>query len=447
MIRRALPILVGVGLVLAMVWTARPAGSGLGWRLAFVGIYGLGFVLLLAYLRRAVVSTRELLIGAVLFRLVALPMLPSLSDDGYRYLWDGVVAVEAGVSPYALRPDAYELRAWQDGPLYERMNSRSYYTVYPPASQLVFRLAASVYSPWGWAPSWWVLKMLLVLAELGGVLLLARVVGATATALYAWSPLAVIEIAGQGHTEALVVGGVALVLAAGGARLPWRSLGATVAGLAKLYPLALLPATWRRDGWRGVLGSVVLSLGLGALVWAPGSLGHVRESLELFFGTFDLYGGPYRVLKALAYPILGDAAGRTASLALGACFAGAIAAALAVDDGTDRGLRRVVLTVVIGFVLTAATFHPWYGLPSLLIMPLLQSKRWILWVIGWSAATYIGYEWSPAFEIAILIGWGGGALLLVRDWRRRASAHGHGATVASTSSTVVEDAGRHDASS
>ena len=47
---------------------------------------------------------------------------------------------------------------------------------------------------------------LLVAAELGGVLMLVRVVGAHAATLYAWSPLAVVEIAGQGHTEAVVVG-------------------------------------------------------------------------------------------------------------------------------------------------------------------------------------------------------------------------------------------------
>lgn len=445
MSRRALPLLVGVGLVGVMVWTARPAGSGLGWRLAFVAAHGLGFGLLLAFLRRTTVSTRQLWMGAVLFRLAALPMLPSLSDDGYRYLWDGVVAAEAGVSPYAYRPDAPELQAWQSEPIYDRMNSPAYYSVYPPASQLVFRAAASVYEPLGWAASWWLLKAILVVVELGGVVVLVRLVGATAAAVYAWSPLAVFEIAGQGHTEALVVGGLALVLLPGRSRLPLRSIGATVAGLAKLYPLALMPATWRREGARGVLASGLLVLGLGALVWTPDAFDHARQSLGLFFGTFDLYAGPYRLLKALAYPLAGAEAGRVASLILGGGFVAVAGWAIAVDDGTERGLRLVSSAVVVTVLITASTLHPWYALPVLLMLPLSQSQTWVLWVAAWSTTTYIGYEWAPAFDLATLIGWGGGALLVLRPrWIQPAS--GHGASASSTSSTV-EDAGSQRASS
>ncbi|PAP77334.1 hypothetical protein [Rubrivirga marina] len=448
MIRRAFPIVVGIGVVVAMVWAARPAGSGLEWRLAFVGAYGLGFVLLIAYLRRAQVSTRRLLLGAVLFRLAALPMLPSLSDDGYRYIWDGVIAAEASVSPYALRPNDPALRAWQDERVYARMNSPGYYSVYPPASQSVFRVAASVYRELGWTGSWWLLKTLLVIVELGGVILLARVVGAHGAALYAWSPLAVVEVAGQGHTEALVVGGIGLVIATAGSRFPLRSIGATVAGLAKLYPLALLPATWRREGWAGVAASVLLGGALSALVWTPGAAANAGESLELFFGTFDVYAGPYRLLKAVAYPVLGEEAGQAASVTLTVGYGAAVARAFSVDDGTPRGLHRVVLVVVVGFGLVTATFHPWYGLPLLFLIPLLDSPNWLLWLAALCTTTYLGYEWHAFFDVATLIGWGGAALLLFRHSRNRhASHHGQGATPPSRSSRSVEAAGSQSASS
>jgi hypothetical protein len=419
-IRRTLPILLGVGLVLLMGWTARPAGSGLEWRIAFVATYAVGFVLLLVYLRSAAVSFRRLLVGAVLFRLAALPMLPSLSDDGYRYIWDGVVAVEAEMSPYAARPNNPALAEWQDEPIYARMNSPAYYSVYPPASQLLFRVAASVYSPWGWVASWWLLKGLLVAVELGGVLLFVRVVGAHAAALYAWSPLAVVEIAGQGHTEAVVVGGVGLLLAAAGSRFPVRSVGATVAGLAKLYPLALLPATWRRDGWRGILASVFIGVALTVAVWTPGAGEHVRESLGLFLGTFDAYAGPYRLLKSALYPAVGEGAGRVSSGLLAAIYVLAIAGGLLSDDGTRLALRRLTVLVVAGFVLATATFHPWYGLPVLMALPLLEHKKWLLWLAGWAPATYIGYEWEPAFLLTTAIGWGGAAMLLAAGGPRKA---------------------------
>jgi hypothetical protein len=419
-IRRTLPILLGIGLVLLMGWTARPAGSGLEWRIAFVATYAVGFVLLLVYLRGAAVSFRRLMLGAVLFRLAALPMLPSLSDDGYRYVWDGVVAVEAGISPYAARPNEPALAEWQNEPIYARMNSPAYYSVYPPASQLLFRVAASVHSPLGWVASWWLLKGLLVAVELGGVLMLVRVVGAHAAALYAWSPLAVVEIAGQGHTEAVVVGGVGLLLAAAGSRFPVRSVGATVAGLAKLYPLALLPATWRRDGCRGVLASVLIGGALTVAVWTPGAVEHVRESLGLFFGTFDTYAGPYRLLKSALYPVLGEGAGRVSSGLLAALYVVAIAGVLLMEDGTHLALRRLTVLVVAGSVLATATFHPWYGVPALMVLPLLKHRKWLLWLVGWAPAAYLGYEWEPAFLLSTALGWGGAAMLIVARGPRRA---------------------------
>ena len=441
--RKAVPIVVGLVLTVWMAWTARPAGAGLGWRLAFVALYGVGFVTLIAYLRRTTPSVRQLVVGAILFRLAALPMLPSLSDDGYRYLWDGLIAHEAGVSPYAFRPSDPALAEWHGEPAFRRMNSPAYYSVYPPASQVLFRASATVDGLWGWTASWWLLKTLLIGAELVGVWALVRVVGARGAALYAWSPLSVIEIAGQGHTEALVVAGLGMVLVGATSRLPLASIGATLAGLAKLYPLALLPAAWRREGMRGVTVSVALVVLLTAWVWAPDAWPHVSESLELFFGTFDAYAAPYRVLKAAAYPWMGEDAGRLASLTLGIAFGAILLAAYAVDDGTPRSMRRVAEAVVVGFALTASTLHPWYWLPVLFLIPLLESLP-LLWLGGWSATTYTSYELGGIDLALTVIGWGGAVLLYLL--RRDQRSWGHGATAAKSASTSVVAASSQRAS-
>ncbi len=412
MTRRWGPLAVGAALVLGMVWTARIPEAGAGWRFAFVGLHLAASAGLVLYLRTASITLRQLLVTAVLLRLLALPMLPTLSDDGYRYLWDGLVAVEAGVSPYALRPSSSALAAWHDEVVFERMNSPEYYSVYPPASQAVFQLSAVAYRPFGWMAAWWAMKGLLLVAELVGVVALARWAGPTRAALYAWSPLAVIEIAGQGHTEALVVGGLGLVLGAGLWAFPWASIGATVAGLAKLYPLALLPATWRREGRAGVAASLVIAGALGAAVWSPGSLGHVRESLGLFYGTFDEYAAPYRIVKSALFPFVGEDAGRVASLGLGTVLLAAIGWALVGDDGTARSMWAVVMVVTVGFVLTTATFHPWYGLPVLFLIPLLESKS-ILWLTVLTSASYVTYVVPEVDVVVLALGWGGALFL----WR------------------------------
>ena len=443
MTRKAIPIVVGIVLTAGMVWTARPAGVGLGWRLAFLAFYGGGFVALVAYLRAAAPTVRQVVLGAVLFRLVALPMLPTLSDDGYRYLWDGLVAHEAGVSPYAHRPSDPALAAWHDEPVFRRMNSPAYYSVYPPASQALFRASATVYDSLGWAASWRLLKGLLVGFEMLGVWGLLRVAGPRGAALYAWSPLAVVEIAGQGHTEALVVAGLGLVLVASSSRLPLASIGATLAGLAKLYPLALLPAAWRREGAAGVTVSAALVVALTAWFWAPEAGSHVAESLGLFFGTFDAYAAPYRILKAAAYPWVGEGAGRFASLTLSVAFGVGLLAAYATDDGTSRGVRRVATVVVVGFALTASTLHPWYWLPVLLLVPLLERIP-LLWLSTCSAATYVSYEVEGAETALTVVGWGGAFLLAL--WPRGQWLWGQGATASRSASTSVEGASSQRAS-
>ena len=102
------------------------AQAGPEWRVAFVLVHLGGFAGLVAWLRTAQLDTRVLLTGAVLFRLIALPMLPGLSDDGYRYLWDGRAVVELGVSPYEYRPSDPAFSALHSGVEYDRMNSRDF---------------------------------------------------------------------------------------------------------------------------------------------------------------------------------------------------------------------------------------------------------------------------------------------------------------------------------
>lgn len=149
---------------------------------------------------------RFLLVCGALFRATLLARSPDLSDDVYRYAWDGRVAA-AGVSPYAFAPDDPAVaRIAPD--LRSRVGHRDVLTVYPPVAQAAFRAGA-------FAAPWEVLglKALFALADLAVVALLYRLGGPSAgfaSALYAFHPLPITEGAGQGHLDAL---GVALLLA------------------------------------------------------------------------------------------------------------------------------------------------------------------------------------------------------------------------------------------
>ena len=81
-------------------------------------------------------SPAVILSVALVLRLLFLFAPPQLSDDIYRYLWDGSNLLR-GVNPYAAAPSAItpppELKA-----VHAKINHPDYVTIYPPAAQLVF---------------------------------------------------------------------------------------------------------------------------------------------------------------------------------------------------------------------------------------------------------------------------------------------------------------------
>ena len=67
---------------------------------------------------------------------------PLLSTDIYRYVWDGRVQL-AGINPYRYVPAADQLAFLRDAAVYPHINRADYaQTVYPPAAQVIFALAA-----------------------------------------------------------------------------------------------------------------------------------------------------------------------------------------------------------------------------------------------------------------------------------------------------------------
>ena len=127
-------------------------------RAQFGQLAGLFAVALLAYawLLRSRLPWRWGLGLALLFRLLWLPATPALSDDFYRFRWDGLL-VAHGANPFQYRPDAIiadgartvfkdEATRNQTLPrlqeLYRALNSPHFYSVYPPVSQVIFGTAA-----------------------------------------------------------------------------------------------------------------------------------------------------------------------------------------------------------------------------------------------------------------------------------------------------------------
>jgi hypothetical protein len=196
-------------------------------------------------------ATVLIVIGfAVIFRLSILFAPPYLSDDIYRYVWDGRVQA-AGINPYRYIPAAPELVQLRDEAIYPKINRRDWAkTIYPPVAQVVFFLTTRISESVTWMKATmlgfelvtiWAIAQLLTLFGRPRQLLL----------LYAWHPLVVWEFAGSGHVDAIAIAFIALAF------LAWQKksdLGAgftlACAALVKLFPVVLVPAMLKRGRWK-----------------------------------------------------------------------------------------------------------------------------------------------------------------------------------------------------
>lgn len=386
---------------------------------AWPGLVGLSFAATLALVvlwRRDPVSRREVLWGALLLRLAFLPLLPGLSDDLYRYLWDGWMQVE-GINPYRYVPESDALASYQSSVLFERMNSPAYYTVYPPLAQLVFAVGGAVHAVLGWPAGYYVLKGVLATAELGGVLLLSRLVSARCLLLYAWNPIVLLETAGQGHTEALLVPCLVAVLWAvrqGNGRL--ASAAVAGAGLVKIYPFVLGPFLLRRFGWRAVWPGALTTILLCLPFAAPYTLPHLKASVDLFSQLFEFNAGLYYLTKYGAWLVSGADWSKVIGPAFRYAYLGLLPVLYVLDWTQDWSFRRAALMAFGGFLILSTTVHPWYFLPVLILSVSGPRPTWAwLWVAGLSIGTYLFYVDGP-YWTWIILGWGGGAAIGIRHF-------------------------------
>ena len=261
---------------------------------------------------------------AILFRVILIFSQPSLSDDMYRYVWDGRVQAH-GINPYVYPPNATQVASLRDSAIWSRVGWKPYPTIYPAGAELVF---AAAWRIWPDNVHWF--QAIMVAADLiAGVLLvfLLRALGRSplAVLIYLWNPLVIFEVAHAAHADALVL---PLLVAALLARVKGRpALTGVLLGLAasmKLFPVLLLPALWqwkdergtRRSAWVMPLAFLAafvltylpyLSIGTAVLGFLPvyfHQAFNFLTSVPLYILVFQAGGPPELVINALIVAVL-----------------------------------------------------------------------------------------------------------------------------------------------
>lgn len=190
------------------------------------------------------------LVFALLLRMAALATPPYLSDDIYRYIWDGRVQA-AGINPYRFVPESRELLALRDGEIYPRINRRGYApTIYPPLAEALFLAGTRISESVTWV------KLVMIAFEALTVWILVRLLRSLQlpperVLIYAWNPLAIWEFAGSGHIDAAAIAFMVLAVWARRCNRPGLTgLSLACATLTKLYPAVIFPALYRRWDWK-----------------------------------------------------------------------------------------------------------------------------------------------------------------------------------------------------
>ncbi|MCK6446708.1 MAG: hypothetical protein L6Q99_09985 [Planctomycetes bacterium] len=370
---------------------------------------------------RAPCGARAVFLGALLLRLVALSSDLRLSDDVYRYVWEGE-RLASGASPWAAAPADPRFAAERAASpeLAARINHPEVSAAYPPlyvganaviatcarglpsgafASELErsvfgFRLAAT-------------LADLAVVAALLGLLRRRGAPAARAIA-WAWCPLVAFEFAGSAHLDALALaawlGGLAwLVHAAHSERTrnssqtwgAWAWVG--VAAAIKFLPAvsACFGARARRSfAPLALLLGVVLVSGSVFLVLSDGASGALRGLSEYSFRwetpnlVHRFVEGAFARLteydEGLADPR------RLARALLGLAWLG---------FGAWLCVRRTDVVLASGrmvgaFLVLTPTLHPWYAVWILPFLALEPRRSWAVLITVLPLAYWPLADWQ-----------------------------------------------------
>src|SRR5258708_990078 len=273
-------------------------------------------------------ATPAIVAIAILFRLTFWPIYPVLSDDVFRYRWEGKLQAEGG-NPYEVRPNDPQWKSLQDES-FASTPGRDFRAVYGPLVEgiesIVYRVVARFESR-PFAQAFW-FKLPSALFDLGAMAalwLLLKIKGLPPERIliYAWSPLPLMEFWGTGHNDSIAVFFILLALAAAaGNRWTWAFAALALAVASKIWPIFLFPvfiaaAGWRR--WRECLVALPILALVSLPYWTPtlhwsginenfrfmsGFLGGWRNNDSLFGALLWAAGNDFYLAKKLAFAIV-----------------------------------------------------------------------------------------------------------------------------------------------
>ena len=363
---------------------------------------------------------------ALLSRFVFIISIPNLSQDFYRFIWDGRMALE-GWNPYLYLPK--DLIANGNAPiaqaaeLHQGMGELSarHYTNYPPLNQLCFIIAA-IFAKKSILGSVIVLRSLIILADLGTLYFgkkLLKNLGLPKYNIfwYILNPFIIIELTGNLHFEGIMVFFLiwGLYLLQKGKWLVAAVIIACSISI-KLVPLLLLPLFIQRLGWKkavpfyAIIGIVNLLLFLP--FFSEAFIDNYSETIGLWFSSFEFNSSIHNIIKAVGYKVKGynitRMIGKVMPIIIIVFMVGL---AFLRKNKSTLQLFGALLFGLTFYLFTTATVHPWYIVTLLAFSIYTKYKFPLVWtlvvMLSYQTYSHIDFKenyWILGIEYVIVYG-------------------------------------------
>ena len=352
----------------------------------------------------------------VLYRILFLFSTPALSQDFYRFIWDGNIIL-SGLSPFQYKPDAIinSIVAFPNANyLYEKMGnlSASHFSNYPPINQLFFAISAFVGGKSIFVSTLF-LRIIIILADIGiyyyGRKILTHFNKNTENIFwYFLNPLVILELTGNLHFEGVmlfffVVGLYHLLDKKWIIAAVFIALSIAV----KLLPLLLLPLFFKYLGFKKSILFYSLIIGLNVLFFLPflneTLINNYVETISLWFTNFEFNASLYYIAREVGYYVKGyniiHLIGQitpiiTILIILFFTF-------LKKNKSVDAIVVNALLIITL-YLFISTTVHPWYVINLVLLSVFTKFKFPIVWSFV-IIISYYAYSIFPFKENLILI--------------------------------------------
>lgn len=345
-----------------------------------------------------------LLVAGILFRLIFLLCEPNLSQDYFRFIWDGSM-INQGLSPYLLTPDTIiengKIILPNADVLHKGMGELSgrNFSNYPPLNQMIF--AISVFlggkTVMGAILS---MRIFIILADIGifyfGKKLL-RLLNRSPYLIfwYFLNPLVIIELTGNLHFEGIMLFFFVWSLYAL-IKNKWFSSAILIALsiLVKLIPLMFLPLFLSFLGFKKSIKFYLIILMVILLFSFPfydaDFLDNYTHTVGLWFSNFEFNAGLFNLVKEIS--ILFGAKPWEVIKIYGRFIPVIVITVVGLFTILNKkhsfnSLLSGMFWVLTTYYFLTATVHPWY-IVFLLLLSLYTDYKF---PIIWSALVFLSY--------------------------------------------------------